>query len=40
MPLPDGNTLYTYFDVTNGAYWQTNEKGERRKDVIDALLEK
>jgi serine/threonine protein phosphatase 1 len=35
-----GDGWLTAFDVTNGAYWQTNEKGERRKDVIDALLEK
>ncbi|MFP6881952.1 MAG: metallophosphoesterase family protein [Roseibacillus sp.] len=35
-----GDGWLTAFDVTNGAYWQTNEKGERRKDMIDALLKK
>jgi serine/threonine protein phosphatase 1 len=33
-----GGQWLTAFDVTNGLYWQTNEQGERRKDVMSARL--
>ncbi len=34
-----GGQWLTGFDVTSGVYWQTNERGERRKDVMAALLD-
>ena len=34
-----GGQWLTAFDVTNGLYWQTNEQGERRQDVMLARLD-